>query len=67
VEAVSYYKKFYKASSIVNTNEQVKVIGLFPGMVNDEETGPVYNSDTLEELKFVLFQFKKDKILGSNS
>jgi hypothetical protein len=35
-------------------------------MVNDEETGPLYNPVTLEELKSILFQLKKDKSLGPN-
>jgi hypothetical protein len=43
-EAVSYYKKFYKALFIVNTIEQVKVTSLFPRMVSDEETTGQLNS-----------------------
>jgi hypothetical protein len=35
-------------------------------MVSDEETGPLYSPVTLEELKSVLFHFKKEKSLGSD-
>jgi len=63
-EAISYYKKFYKAPSIVNIIDQVKVTSLFPKMVSDEEMGPLYSPVTLEELKSILFHFKKIKESG---
>jgi hypothetical protein len=35
-------------------------------MLNDEESCSLFNLVTLEELKNVLFHFKKDKSLGSD-
>jgi hypothetical protein len=58
-EAVQYYKRFYKASSTVNIEEQCKLIDLFPLMVAEEEANTLYNPVTLEELKHMLFQCKK--------
>jgi exonuclease III len=63
-KAVYYFKFFYKAPIIPNTIEQVKVIDLFPQMVNDDESCSLYNPVTMEELKVVLFHFKKDKSPG---
>jgi hypothetical protein len=60
-EAISYFKKFYKDRSTLNTIKQVKVTDLFPKMVNEDESSPLFNLVTMEELKVILFQFKKDK------
>jgi hypothetical protein len=57
-------KKKFKASITPSTTEQVKVTGLFPQLVNDEETSSLYRPVTLEELKVVLSLFKKDKSPG---
>jgi len=61
-----HFKIFYKDQHSSNTIEQLKIIELFPQIVNEDESCTLYNLVTLEELKSVLFLFKKDKSPGSD-
>jgi hypothetical protein len=61
---VHHFKYFYRAQDTMNSTEQIKIVGLYPRMVNDEESSILYKPVTLEELKQVLFNFKKDKSPG---
>jgi hypothetical protein len=63
-EAVHYFQNFYKAPTVQNTTDQCKIIDMFPQMLSVEESDVLYNPVTLEELKVVLFLFKKDKSPG---
>jgi hypothetical protein len=55
---------FYKASINPDTFEQCKLADLFPQMVNEEDSRSLYRPVTIEELKSVLFHFKKEKSPG---
>jgi hypothetical protein len=61
-----HFKNFYKDQHSSNTIEQLKIIELFPQIVNEDESCTLYNLVTLEELKSILFLFKKDKSPGSD-
>jgi len=63
-EVVTYYKNFYKESICHNTAEQCNLIERFPQMIDEENSRVLYSLVTMEEMKAVLFHFKKEKSLG---
>jgi hypothetical protein len=50
-EAILYFISFFKALSIPTTFEQVKVIGPFSRLFNDEEARSLHGKFHLNELK----------------
>jgi hypothetical protein len=65
-EATSYFNFFYKASISPDTFEHCKLVVLFPQMVNKEDSLAFYRPVTIEELKSVLFHFKKENSQALN-
>ena len=63
-EVVNYFKHFYKAKERTNYNDLVRFSSLYPRMVNEEEAESLFKPVTLEEIKSVLENFKKEKSLG---
>jgi hypothetical protein len=63
-EAVNHFKTFYKASTCTNVEEQCNLIDHYPKMIDDEEARLLFRPVTMEELKLVLFHFKKEKSPG---
>jgi hypothetical protein len=63
-EVVTYYKNFYKESICHNTAEQYTLIEHFPQMIDEENSRVLFKTVTMEEMKAVLFHFKKEKSLG---
>jgi len=63
-ETFHHFKNFYKAGDVLNTIEQFQLVDLYPWMVSYDESNSLLNPMTLEELKQVLFKFKKEKSPG---
>jgi hypothetical protein len=63
-EVVLFFKNFYKATNCPNIAEQCSLIDYFPQMIDEENSRLLFKPVTLEELKNVLFHFKKEKSLG---
>jgi hypothetical protein len=61
---VNYYKDFYKAPTVLSPFEQLNVMEFYPQMLNEEEADSLFIPVTLEEVKAVLFAFKKEKSPG---
>jgi hypothetical protein len=59
-----HFKTFYKAGVEINIIEQLQLVDLYPQMVSEEESITLFKPVTLEELKQVLFHFKKEKSPG---
>jgi hypothetical protein len=63
-----FLTKLRLSRTLSNTIEhyypEVKVTGVFPRMINDDESCSLYIPVTMEELRAILSLFKKDKILG---
>jgi len=56
-----HYNFFYKYGDELNIIEQLKLVDLYPQMVSEEESNKFCKPVTLEELKQILFHFKKEK------
>jgi len=63
---VNVFKDFYKALIVLSITEQFKLMDFYPHMINEEEASTMFTSVSLEELKFFLLSFKKEKIMGPN-
>jgi hypothetical protein len=63
-EVVLFFKNFYKVTNCPNIAELCKLIDYFPQMIDEENSRVLFRPVTLEELKLVLFHFKKEKSLG---
>jgi len=61
---INHFKYFYKAQDSINTVEQVKIMRFYLTMLKDEETIKLFQPVSMEELKQVLFKFKKEKSPG---
>jgi len=61
---VNYYKDFYKSSIVLSPLEQFNVMEFYPQMINEEDANTLFTLFTLEDVKAVLFSFKKEKISG---
>ena len=62
-EVAFFFKKFYK-SIPQDTIEQCTLVNLFPQMIDEENSHELYRTVAIEELKSVLFHFKKEKSPG---
>jgi hypothetical protein len=58
-EVVNHFKHFFKSKDRTNYNDLVRVSILYPRMVNEEEVESLFKPVTLEEIKYVLENFKK--------
>jgi hypothetical protein len=63
-EVVNYFKHFFKAKERNNINDLVRITSLYPRMVDEEEAESLFKPVTLEELKSVLENFKKERSPG---
>ena len=61
---IKHFKEIYKAQDTLNTAEQVKIADYYPKMFKEEDSTTLFQPVSLEELKNVLFKFKKEKSLG---
>jgi hypothetical protein len=60
-EAENYFKSFFNNNESVYITEQVEVAGIFTRWISEEEEREIYMSVTIQELKMILSQFKRDK------
>ena len=63
MEEVNYFKGIYSQGSRSNLEQKIKDIKLFPRLFNEDEGKQVGVEVDIKEVKEVLFQFAKDKIL----
>jgi hypothetical protein len=64
VEAVSYFKKQFKASSDHNLPEKITTAGLYSQYFSAKEVTELYNPVTLSEIKDILIHFKRERSPG---
>jgi hypothetical protein len=57
---VQHFEEVFKEPDIENTEELIKVVSYFSGLVGEEENERMYKAVTREELIYVLNFFKKD-------
>lgn len=63
---VSYFKEINKELERPNIEEIIKISGLFPQMVLEEDNQTFNKANTKEELLKVMASFKKDRIPKSD-
>jgi hypothetical protein len=63
-EDVNYLKKKIRAKDRTNYSELVRISNLYPSMVNEDEAETLFKPVTLEEIKSVLENFKKERSPG---
>jgi len=60
-EVVNFYKDFYKARTNPITAKHCRLLDSFPQMIDEEDSISLFSFITMDELKDVLFHFKKEK------
>jgi hypothetical protein len=61
---IQHFKGIFEEPTSANIGEILRVISLFPRLVNEEDNERMFMSVTKEELLYVLSTFKKDRSLG---
>lgn len=59
--AFEHFKCFYKEQETPNMADKVKIAGIFPKIFKEEDSISLAQPVTMEELKSVIFKFKKSK------
>ena len=66
VVGVSHCKEIYNQNDAINLEDQLKFLIHYPVFINSEEGAKIGEAVFIQEVKSVLKQFSKEKILGPN-